>query len=61
MGALEMLFLINKATQLGFSIFDRVNAGEMTAEEGLALWKAQAVKIGEEEDRFDKLMDDGQT
>ena len=56
MGAMEMLFLINKATQIGFSIFDRVNAGELTPEEGLALWKTQAVKIGDQEDRFDRLM-----
>ena len=56
MGAMEFLFLINKGSQLGFAIFDRIQAGEMTPEEGLAAWKAQAVKLGDEEDRFDRLM-----
>lgn len=59
MSALEFLFLINKGTQMGFALYDRINAGDLTPEEALAQWKAQAVKLGEEEERFDRLMGNG--
>lgn len=56
MGAMEFLFLVNKGSQLGFALYDRIQAGEMTPEEALAKWKAQAAKLGEEEERFERLM-----
>jgi hypothetical protein len=59
MNALEFLFLINKGTQVGFALYDRINAGELTPEQALVEWKAQAVNLGEEEERFDRLMGDG--
>ncbi len=58
MGALEFLFLVNKGTQMGFALYDRIQAGELTPEQALAEWQANAAKLGTEEERFDRLMGD---
>lgn len=58
MGVAELLFLINRGIMIGFKIHDRVQAGEMTPEEGLEEWKRLVAKINTEEERFDRLMGD---
>lgn len=58
MSVMELLFLINRGVMIGFKIFDRVQAGELTPEEGLAEWQNMVTKLKAEEARFERLTED---
>jgi hypothetical protein len=55
MGALEVVFLLNKSAQLLIPLIERVDRGEMTKDEALAAWALNVADIKLEEARFDAL------
>jgi hypothetical protein len=55
MGILEMLYLANKAAGYAAELYDKVQSGDMTEAEAIAAWKANAAKVAEEGERFDRL------
>ena len=55
MEALEVLFALNKLIELGFSVAEKVERGDMTKEEALAALAAGANDAAAENARFDRL------
>ena len=55
MGALEILFFLNKVIDIGFKVSEKVARGEMTKDEAMAEIVKVATDAKTQNERFDEL------
>ncbi len=55
MGALEILFFLNKVIDIGFKVSEKVARGEMTKDEAMAEIVRVATDAKTQNERFDEL------